>query len=328
MCAGFCVGLGGAGGGRRLPPRAAPAARLGSSGYRPAPPMVSETGEVLAPLPEAARLAAHREQVVAWAKGDRPAAVSAIAPALAPGAVPAVPVYSAPSVSSVAPSASPAASALWAPLVPAASGPTSPPTVPTASRAGDSGGVRGIQLHNRYLVAESDDGMVVSDQHALHERILYEQLRAKVLTDRLEAQRLLVPIPVTLMPAECAAVLEARGVLERLAFTVEPFGGDTVLVTSYPAMVGKLGVEELLRQVVDLLVADAKTPEPRDLVDEMLHMMSCKAAVKAGDRLTPSEVDALLQQRHLFQDTHHCPHGRPTALVFTQDELDKRFKRI
>jgi DNA mismatch repair protein MutL len=63
-------------------------------------------------------------------------------------------------------------------------------------------------------------------------------------------------------------------------------------------------------------------------VDEMLHMMSCKAAVKAGDRLTPAEVDALLQQRHLFQDTHHCPHGRPTALVFTQDELDKRFKRI
>jgi DNA mismatch repair protein MutL len=56
--------------------------------------------------------------------------------------------------------------------------------------------------------------------------------------------------------------------------------------------------------------------------------MSCKAAVKAGDRLTPAEVDALLQQRHLFQDTHHCPHGRPTALVFTQDELDKRFKRI
>jgi DNA mismatch repair protein MutL len=157
---------------------------------------------------------------------------------------------------------------------------------------------------------------------------LYEQLRAKVLTDRLESQRLLVPIPVTLMPAECAAVLEARSVLERLAFAVEPFGGDTVLVTSYPAMLGRLGVEELLRQVVDLLMVDAKTPEPRDLVDEMLHMMSCKAAVKAGDRLTPAEVDALLQQRHLFQDTHHCPHGRPTALVFTQDELDKRFKRI
>lgn len=318
------VGFGIGGGGT---PAAAPAARFGSSGYRPAPPMIGETGEVLAPLPEAARLAAHREQVVAWAKGERPAAATAaaISPSVAPVAVPVGPAYSAPSMSSAAPSVP---SATWAPLVPANPSPTFPPTAPSASRAGDSGGVRGIQLHNRYLVAESDDGMVVIDQHALHERILYEQLRAKVLTDRLEAQRLLVPIPVTLMPAECAAVLEARGVLERLAFAVEPFGGDTVLVTSYPAMLGKLGVEELLRQVVDLLIADAKTPEPRDLVDEMLHMMSCKAAVKAGDRLTPSEVDALLQQRHLFQDTHHCPHGRPTALVFTQDELDKRFKRI
>lgn len=187
--------------------------------------------------------------------------------------------------------------------------------------------IRAIQIHNRYLIAESDEGVLVIDQHALHERILYEQLRAKVTSGALESQSLLVPEPVDLPPAEAAALLGRRDVLERLGIRVEPFGGGTVLVSGYPAMLANLPPAEILRSVVDQLLVDGKTVEPRDLVDEMLHMISCKAAVKAGDRLTPEEVSALVSDRHLVHDTHHCPHGRPTALVFTREELDKQFKR-
>jgi DNA mismatch repair protein MutL len=187
--------------------------------------------------------------------------------------------------------------------------------------------IRAIQIHNRYLIAESDEGVLVIDQHALHERILYEQLRAKVTSGSLESQSLLVPEPVDLPPAEAAALLGRRDVLERLGIRVEPFGGGTVLVSGYPAMLANLPPAEILRSVVDQLLVDGKTVEPRDLVDEMLHMISCKAAVKAGDRLTPEEVSALVADRHLVHDTHHCPHGRPTALVFTREELDKQFKR-
>jgi DNA mismatch repair protein MutL len=185
----------------------------------------------------------------------------------------------------------------------------------------------GFQIHNRYLVTENDEGMVVVDQHALHERILYEQLREKVLAGQMETQRLLVPEPVTLPPAEAAAALAATGELARLGIEVEPFGGDTLLVASYPAMLANLSPAEMLRQVVELLVGGHKTPERRDLLDDLLHMIACKAAIKAGDRLAPEEVTALLEQRHYFQDSHHCPHGRPTALVFTREELDRRFKR-
>ena len=71
-----------------------------------------------------------------------------------------------------------------------------------------------------------------------------------------------------------------------------------------------------------------KAPDARDLIDELLHMFACKAAVKFGYRLSPGEIDALLAQRHLAQDPHHCPHGRPTALVFTREQLDRQFKRI
>jgi DNA mismatch repair protein MutL len=184
-----------------------------------------------------------------------------------------------------------------------------------------------LQIHNRYLITESEEGVVVIDQHALHERILYEHLRTKVLAGALESQCLLVPEPVDLSPAEAAAALGARDVLGRLGVTVEPFGGDTVLVSSYPAMLANLNPAEILRELVDQLLAGGKDPDKRDLLDELLHMISCKAAIKAGDRLTDGEIAALLEQRHLAQDTHHCPHGRPTALVFTRDELDRQFKR-
>ena len=185
----------------------------------------------------------------------------------------------------------------------------------------------GFQIHNRYLVTENAEGMVVIDQHALHERILYEELREKVLNGDMEAQRLLVPEPVSLPPAEAAAALEARETLAQLGIEVEPFGGDTVLVSSYPAMLANLAPADMLRQVVEQLVTSSKTPERRDLLDDLLHMIACKAAIKAGDRLAPEEITVLLEQRHHYQDAHHCPHGRPTALVFTREELDRRFKR-
>ncbi len=209
-----------------------------------------------------------------------------------------------------------------------------PETRETTGRAEGSHGGRaphfgaGLQVHRRYLITENEDGLVVIDQHALHERILYEQLRDRVLKGVLEAQRLLVPEPVTLTATEAAAVLDARELLAQLGIEVEAFGGDTILVSSYPAMLANLNPGEVLRQVVEQLVEDARSPDRRDLLDELLHMISCKAAIKAGDRLSPEEVSALLEQRHLFQDSHHCPHGRPTALIFTNEELDKRFKRI
>jgi DNA mismatch repair protein MutL len=184
-----------------------------------------------------------------------------------------------------------------------------------------------LQVHNRYLIAEAGGGVLVIDQHALHERILYEQLRTKVLAGALECQSLLVPEPVDLAPAEAAAVLEQRDLLAQLGIRVEAFGGDTVLVGSYPAMLGQVNLVEMLRGVVDRLTGGGKLPERRDLLDELLHMMSCKAAVKAGDPLTPEEIEALLEQRHLADDAHHCPHGRPTALMLTREELDRQFLR-
>jgi DNA mismatch repair protein MutL len=185
-----------------------------------------------------------------------------------------------------------------------------------------------LQVHNRYLVVENEAGIEVIDQHALHERILYEQIREKVLGGALESQRLLVPEPVDLTATEASAVLENAPLLARLGLEVQPFGGETVIVSSYPAMLANLGPADVLHDLVEKLLAGGRQPEARDLLDELLHTIACKAAVKFGDRLTTEEIEALLAQRHLVQDQHHCPHGRPTALVFTREDLDRQFKRI
>jgi DNA mismatch repair protein MutL len=187
---------------------------------------------------------------------------------------------------------------------------------------------RALQIHNRYLVTETDDGLEVIDQHALHERILYEALRERVLSGAVESQRLLVPEPIDMAASEVAAALENSEVLARLGMEVESFGGETLLISAYPAMLANLPPAEVLRSLVDQLLTGGKQVESRDVLDELLHMIACKAAVKYGDRLTPQEIDALLEQRGLAQDHHHCPHGRPTALVFTREQLDRQFKRI
>jgi DNA mismatch repair protein MutL len=202
-------------------------------------------------------------------------------------------------------------------------------TAAPASTPGKNGRPpRSIQLHDSYLVVETDDGMVVIDQHALHERILYEELRGRVDAGVVESQRLLVPAPIDLDGADAAEVLQRGELLARLGITVEPFGGGTVLVTGTPAMLAGVPPERLLRDLADHFRTRPLPPTADAVLEEVLNMVACKAAVKAGQRLSPEEVEALLERRHLAANTHHCPHGRPTALTFTKAELERQFGRI
>lgn len=186
----------------------------------------------------------------------------------------------------------------------------------------------GLQILNRYLVAETDEGLLVIDQHALHERILYEKLRQRISSAALEVQPLLVPEPVTLGAADAALALEHAATLADVGIRIEPFGGDAVLITAYPVMLANFPPAEVLRHAIEHIRLGQGRLSREQVLDELLHSMACKAAVKAGDRLKPEEISELLEYRELCRDAHHCPHGRPTALLFTCEELDKRFKRI
>jgi DNA mismatch repair protein MutL len=182
-----------------------------------------------------------------------------------------------------------------------------------------------VQMHDRYIVVESPDGIEVIDQHALHERVLYERLRAAIAAGAVEVQRLLVPETLELSPAELELVGDHADALARAGMRVEPFGGATVIVSSKPALAGDVPAATLVREVLGRLAASATSTGM--LVDEILHGLACKAAIKAGDPLSQAEVDALVRDRRSVQDSHHCPHGRPTSLTLSRQELDRQFRR-
>ena len=195
---------------------------------------------------------------------------------------------------------------------------------------GDAAGrtPRVMQIHDCYLVMETDEGITVIDQHALHERILYEQLRRRVLAGAMETQRLLLPLTVELSSREAAVLTEHRELLAQLGFPIEPFGGQTVLVTGYPSIFRSADHTALVRDLAERLLEAGARPSRRDILDSLLHMMSCKAAIKSGQRLSPEEMQSLLAARHLCTDAHHCPHGRPTALSLSREDLDRQFGRL
>lgn len=186
---------------------------------------------------------------------------------------------------------------------------------------------KAIQVHDSYLVLETPEGMLVIDQHALHERILFEQLKRRMRTGNLETQRLLIPEPVELPAEQAARTLEHREALAELGLQVEDFGGGTLLLHSYPAVLGNRSPQAILRAVVDHLMSKERAPSREQLLNDLMSLMACHAAVKAGDRLTPEEIAALIAQRDLAENTHHCPHGRPTSLLFRRQDLDRQFRR-
>tara|TARA_R110002049_G_scaffold4601_5_gene32009 strand:+ start:20421 stop:22373 length:1953 start_codon:yes stop_codon:yes gene_type:complete len=274
----------------------------------------------------------HRQAVINWARTGETDSSSANDPnrnsvqTMSTGAVPGFKPFDSPSGVPGGPSSGPKTTPDE--LAPWEQG--DPPTAEVTSADGPTVCYLGFQVHHRYLVTQDEAGMVVIDQHALHERVLYERVKDKVLGDEgsLESQRLLVPEPVSLTPSERTAALDAKETLSRIGMEIEDFGGETILIHSYPAMLKNASPSDMLRTLLETLMGAGKQPEPIEILNHLLSTIACKAAVKAGDPLSREEVVSLLEQRDLFNDTHHCPHGRPTALFFSRDELDRMFGRL
>lgn len=186
---------------------------------------------------------------------------------------------------------------------------------------------KAIQVHNTYLVLESDDGLLIVDQHALHERILFEQLLSRVSAGRLESQQLLLPETVELSDDQMSAVEEHADLLDRLGIRTSPFGPNTVGIQSCPLLLSGVPVAQLLLDVLDRIAEAGGVDRTDDAVRDVLNMMACKAAVKAGDPLSDDEIHSLLAQRSGVDNSSNCPHGRPTTLRLSVRELERQFRR-
>jgi len=201
-------------------------------------------------------------------------------------------------------------------------------TITGTGAPGSADEFRSFQIHDCYIVVASDAGLEVIDQHALHERILYEHLRHRILEGGVERQKLLIPETVECSATESVALLEHEDLLKEIGFEIQDFGGTTILLMSYPALIPRGSLSRIVKDFGEQLVqTDGKTTR-RDLLDHMLHTMACRAAIKSGQRLTLEEMQELLRQRHLVADSHHCPHGRPTSLTLSRNTLDQQFGRL
>lgn len=201
------------------------------------------------------------------------------------------------------------------------------PVFDIASRPGTDE-FRAFQIHDCYLVVASEAGLEVIDQHALHERILYEHLRKRILAGGVERQRLLIPETIECSATECVALLESLDLLTEIGFELQEFGGSTLLLMSHPTLIPRGNLVRIVKDFAEQLIQQDGKMSRRDLLDHMLHTMSCRAAIKSGQRLTLEEMQELLRQRHLVDDSHHCPHGRPTALTLSRGTLDQQFGRL
>ena len=175
--------------------------------------------------------------------------------------------------------------------------------------------------------------MEIIDQHALHERILYEELLARLRRGPLESQRLLLPITFDAPEAQVALLEDLAPTLAKLGVEAAAFGPGVVAVQAFPTFLTKLDPAAFLKDVLERAEADLHNAPAgaaggdEAIVHEVLDLMACKAAVKAGDPLTPAEVDALIARRDLVGRSSNCPHGRPTTLKLSLGDLERQFKR-
>ena len=181
------------------------------------------------------------------------------------------------------------------------------------------------QLFSTYLLVQRDDKLLIIDQHAAHERILYERFRQEV-DERKRSQPMLVPYLFTASMREETLLNENLDKLNSMGFEIEPFGERTFRVTAVPMLLGAPQAKDFFVELLDRIESLASL-ETRDIKRDALVQMACKKAIKAGDALSQQEVNTLLA---LIADEEMptCPHGRPIIIPITKHELERKFKRI
>jgi DNA mismatch repair protein MutL len=188
-------------------------------------------------------------------------------------------------------------------------------------------GAARAQLHETYIVAQTADGIVIVDQHAAHERLVYEKMKTMLEEGGVKRQTLLIPEIVDLDPAEAERVLARTAEFAELGLVIEPFGGGAVLVRETPSMLGKLDVAALLRDLADDIAELGEAHALKERLEDVCSSMACRGSVRAGRRLTGEEMNALLRQMEATPFSGQCNHGRPTYVELKLADIEKLFGR-
>lgn len=183
------------------------------------------------------------------------------------------------------------------------------------------------QLYNTYILTQGPEGLYIIDQHAAHEKVLFEKYRDKIKNSVVISQILISPLVLELSPDDFIIYSESVDIFKKAGFNIEIFGENTITIREVPMFLGKPDIKNLFMSILDNL-KNMGSGETIEVKYNKIATLACKAAVKAHDRLSENEMKALLEDLRYIQDPFNCPHGRPTIVKITLNELEKRFKRI
>lgn len=188
-------------------------------------------------------------------------------------------------------------------------------------------GAARAQLHENYIVAQTATGIVIVDQHAAHERLVYERLKRQLAETGIRAQALLIPEIVDLSPADASRLLDAAPALAEVGLVIEPFGGSAVAIRETPAVLGPVNGAALIRDILDELADQGDSQLVRAKIDAILSRMACHGSVRSGRQMRPEEMNALLREMEATPLSGQCNHGRPTYVELSLHDIERLFGR-
>jgi DNA mismatch repair protein MutL len=184
------------------------------------------------------------------------------------------------------------------------------------------------QFHDTYILCESDEKLVLIDQHAAHERVLFEHLKQLSMNSKIEIQKLLMPETIDLGHREAHMLEKLIPDLKKLGLEIEPFGGTTFVVKSVPAILADREIKPIILEIAEKMLEFGLTQGLEKTIDQCLILIACHGAIRANQQLSDKQIRALLSQLDECENSSHCPHGRPTWISWTLEALEKSFKRI
>ncbi|MBY8997109.1 MAG: DNA mismatch repair endonuclease MutL [Candidatus Thorarchaeota archaeon] len=184
------------------------------------------------------------------------------------------------------------------------------------------------QVHQLYILLEDEEGLLIIDQHAAHERLLYEELRKEVNENRVAVQELLQPFVLSLSPTDTEQILELSGKLEELGFSISSFGGNEVSISAVPEIFGKVTSETELISLLDRMTTIGVSEAHDSFMDELVKLTACHSAMRAGQTLNVDEIRSLIEDFSRTQGKYTCCHGRPSMIRIRKDNLDKAVGRL
>jgi DNA mismatch repair protein MutL len=189
-------------------------------------------------------------------------------------------------------------------------------------------GAARAQLHENYIIAQTADGLVIVDQHAAHERLVYERFKTQIAESGIERQGLLSPEIIEMEDTEAERLLAHAETLEKLGLEIEPFGAGAIAVQTVPALLGaKPNIQGLIRDLADEILEHGSAQTLEERMNAILSTMACHGSIRSGRRMNGEEMNALLRQMEKTPLSGQCNHGRPTYIELSLSDIEKLFGR-